>query len=103
MGPFWSAASSLPIVAEDAEKIASRSLVPRESVLLRDPRGILPEVWIARAIELGPPGQIHLDLLGDAELGSRLTSLGATVVRETSRFTVLTDPEGNEFCLLTRP
>jgi predicted enzyme related to lactoylglutathione lyase len=50
--------------------------------------------------------RVHLDLRGDsmaAEVG-RLVGLGATVVEERSmgediRWTVMADPEGNEFCV----
>lgn len=49
--------------------------------------------------------RMHLDLHADdraAEVG-RLVALGATVVAEVAewggRWTVLTDPEGNEFCV----
>ncbi|MEU4693930.1 VOC family protein [Actinoplanes sp. NPDC023714] len=39
----------------------------------------------------------HLDLVGDIE---PLLALGATVVNSDFRWTVLADPEGQEFCLL---
>ena len=48
--------------------------------------------------------RLHLDLRAEdavAELG-RLTGLGARVVAELPDWTVLADPEGNEFCLLRR-
>lgn len=49
--------------------------------------------------------QMHLDLYTDdlERQLERLTSLGATVVRQVGEgaehYVVLTDPEGNEFCL----
>ena len=46
--------------------------------------------------------RLHLDLRAEdavAELG-RLTGLGARVAAELPDWTVLADPEGNEFCLL---
>ena len=46
--------------------------------------------------------RLHLDLRAEdavAEL-RRLTGLGARVVAELPHWTVLADPEGNEFCLL---
>jgi hypothetical protein len=49
--------------------------------------------------------RVHLDLRGDvmADEVARLGSLGASYVAERSlgdiRWTVMTDPEGNEFCV----
>jgi hypothetical protein len=48
--------------------------------------------------------RVHLDLRGEvmADEVARLVGLGATAVAERSlgsiRWTVMTDPEGNEFC-----
>ena len=53
----------------------------------------------------GGKNRLHLDLVAgdpDVEL-ARLVELGATVVadrRTTDHWVTLTDPEGNEFCLL---
>ncbi|SCL39088.1 hypothetical protein GA0070624_6444 [Micromonospora rhizosphaerae] len=100
LAPFWSAVTGLPIVEEDQVKLAERSLGPAEAVLLRDPSGHRPDLWISPAIDLPLPGRIHLDLVGDAEERAAVLEAGATVVRELPRWTVLADPEGNEFCLL---
>jgi hypothetical protein len=46
--------------------------------------------------------RVHLDLAvadRDAEV-VRLIGLGATVAREENSYTVLRDPEGNNFCLI---
>jgi hypothetical protein len=46
-------------------------------------------------------GRIHLDLIGDSldfEV-ARATRLGATIKAEREGYTVLEDPEGNEFCI----
>ena len=50
--------------------------------------------------------RVHLDLRGEsmAEEVARLAALGATVIAERSlgealRWTVMADPEGNEFCV----
>jgi catechol 2,3-dioxygenase-like lactoylglutathione lyase family enzyme len=52
------------------------------------------------------PCRLHLDLTADDRAGEvrRLCSLGATEVRDASMadgfaWTVLTDPDGNEFCV----
>jgi predicted enzyme related to lactoylglutathione lyase len=50
--------------------------------------------------------RVHLDLRGESMAAevARLASLGATFIAERSlgeevRWTVMTDPEGNEFCV----
>ncbi|MFE9691317.1 VOC family protein [Micromonospora sp. NPDC005806] len=102
LAPFWSVVTGLPAVEEDRVKLAERSLEPDESVLLRAPDGRHPDVWITPAEDLPGTGRIHLDLVGDAEERAAVLEAGATVVRELPRWTVLADPEGNEFCLLPR-
>ncbi|MEE3918308.1 VOC family protein [Micromonospora sp. BRA006-A] len=81
-------------------KLAEGTLAPTEAVLLRDPHGRRPDLWISPAETLPEPGRIHLDLVGDAEERAAVLEAGATVVRELPRWTVLADPEGSEFCLL---
>jgi len=52
--------------------------------------------------------QMHLDLYTDDQAGEvmRLTGLGARVVRHVQEpdddYVVMTDPEGNEFCVAAR-
>ncbi|NUT33077.1 MAG: VOC family protein [Hamadaea sp.] len=103
-GPFWSLATELPIDAEDAEKIAARTLAPGESVVLHDPSGTMPDIWITPVAQPRPAGRVHLDVhVPAASLPSRLAELqaaGASVVRRTPRLIVLADPDGTEFCLL---
>ncbi|WP_144120030.1 VOC family protein [Catellatospora sichuanensis] len=100
MAPFWSLVTGLPVVDEDAVKLAERSLAERESVLLHDPSGTEPDVWLAQAFDLLPVGRIHLDIVADDEERAAIVAAGATLVREQEDLTVYTDPEGNEFCLL---
>ena len=48
--------------------------------------------------------RVHVDVTAadrDAEI-VRLTGLGATFVREAEGYTVMRDPEGNNFCLVDR-
>jgi hypothetical protein len=99
LGPFWSLVTGLPIVAEDLAKIADRGLAPMESVLLRDPDGAGPAVWITPAAQLPEPGRLHLDIVASAEERAAILAAGGSVVREMPKWTVLADPEGNEFCL----
>ncbi len=99
IAPFWSTLTGLPIAPEDRTKLAEGSLAPTESILLSDPSGVGPEIWIAPAEDLPPVGRIHLDLaIEDGDLEAAVAA-GAAVVRTLPRWTVLTDPEGNEFCL----
>lgn len=46
-------------------------------------------------------GRIHLDLVGRSrsEEVDRILALGASVKAEMDGFTVMQDPEGNEFCI----
>jgi hypothetical protein len=46
-------------------------------------------------------GRIHLDLVGQARNDEveRIVALGASVKAEMDEYTVMQDPEGNEFCL----
>lgn len=49
--------------------------------------------------------RVHLDLVGasrPAEV-ARLRAAGASVFEEHERWTVMLDPEGNEFCVLEPP
>ncbi|WP_319461770.1 VOC family protein [Micromonospora sp. RTP1Z1] len=102
LAPFWSAVTGLPMAEADRVRLVDRSLGPTEAVLLREPSGHRPDVWISPVEALPAPGRIHLDLVGDAEERAAVLEAGATVVRELPRWTVLADPEGNEFCLLPR-
>ncbi|MEV0153340.1 VOC family protein [Micromonospora sp. NPDC050686] len=102
IAPFWSVVTGLPVVEQDQGRLADRSLGPAESVLLRDPHGQRPDIWISRADALPAPGRMHLDLVGDAEERAAVLEAGATVVRELPDWTVLADPEGNQFCLHPR-
>lgn len=48
--------------------------------------------------------RVHLDVAvpDRGREVARLTALGATVARETESYTVMRDPEGNEFCVVTQ-
>ena len=47
--------------------------------------------------------RVHLDISTPDCIKEvqRLLSLGTTFVRETDRYTVLNDPEGNNFCVVS--
>jgi len=47
-------------------------------------------------------GRLHVDITASdrAREVARVRALGASVVRETSDYTVMSDPEGNRFCVV---
>ncbi|MFC0534058.1 VOC family protein [Phytohabitans kaempferiae] len=103
--PFWSLAFGLPPVAEDRTKLATHSLDPSESVLLRDPSSRLPDVWVSPIgddIDARGRGLVHIDLqLDDLSELDALVNAGATrmwEVAEPHRWTVMTAPDGILFC-----
>ncbi|MEV8372583.1 VOC family protein [Kribbella sp. NPDC056861] len=105
---FWAAALDGYAVApyDDAELARLRSLgitnIEDDPTVLVEPASGGPRLWF----QLVPDptrgkNRVHLDLLA-ADLESelqRLTALGATVQARHPGNIVLTDPEGNEFCL----
>lgn len=105
-GPFWSLALGLPPVESDAAALRDRTLDDGESVLLRDPDGLRPDVWISphTAAAGRAPGLVHLDVqLGDLGELDRLVEAGAVVrweVEEPHRWTVLEAPDGVLFCAI---
>lgn len=106
LATFWATALSYEIYA------------PNEAngeVELRDPTGEGPRLGFMKVPESKVvKNRVHLDLLPDTSLEAeveRLTAAGATPV-ETLRdpesfvdpmhWTVMQDPEGNEFCVIER-
>jgi hypothetical protein len=96
---FWSAALGVPLDPDASPYMASlnrnASGLPRFMFLK------VPEAKIAK-------NRLHLDLLVDrdvprAEEVARLVGLGATHLADKDEWghswAVLTDPEGNEFCI----
>ncbi len=66
-----------------------------------------PNIWFTRVPELkAAKNRMHFDLRAPGTVAaevSRLEKLGATVVRNYPRLTVMQDPEGNEFCVEPGP
>ncbi|MFI6779665.1 VOC family protein [Micromonospora sp. NPDC050276] len=103
MVAFWSAALGYEV--EQGDDGSAKLWPPGQS------SPTAPTVWLQGS---GTPkrgkNRLHLDLVADgapqAEV-RRLLSLGARPVdvgqTGTERFTVLADPEGNEFCVLDAP
>ena len=97
MAPFWSLALGIDPVEQDATALADHTLAPGEAVLLRG-RGS-PDVWVTPVAELGPvSNRMHLDVDGAPQHLAAMLAGGARHVRDEERWTVLADPEGNEFC-----
>jgi predicted enzyme related to lactoylglutathione lyase len=77
-------------------------------VVLRDPRGVGPNLSLNRDTEPAPDGyRIHLDLYSEEpeQEVQRLVSLGAKVDRPRAAgedFAVLVDPDGNRFCVVDK-
>ena len=65
-----------------------------------DPRdGVGPPIWFNKVPEPKTvKNRLHLDMFGDVD---ELSRRGATVVGQGREWTVMTDPEGNEFCVFT--
>ncbi|WP_432561250.1 VOC family protein [Kineococcus sp. SYSU DK003] len=72
---------------------------PAWPVLLEDPTGAGPALWINPVPEPKTvKNRMHVDVVGDRD---ELLAAGATVVLprgEGRKWDVLADPEGNEFC-----
>lgn len=102
---FWAAAidgyAVRPYDAGEVARLATLGLTPEtDPVVMVDGPG--PTLCFQK--REGPRSgrnRVHLDIAtGDrpAEV-ARLLGLGATVVREAGTYTVLRDPEGNNFCV----
>ena len=98
---------------------AALGYVPREPpsdgwVVLTDPTGAGPNIWLDRIEEnrLPPLGElscVHLDIYTSDQAAEveRLLGLGATRYdrdyRADDDFVVLVDPDGNRFCVVGKP
>lgn len=77
-----------------------RPLPPDWPVAIHDPSGAGPVIWLNPVSEpKRGKNRMHLDVWGEVQ---ELVELGATLVRpqdEEISWSVLADPEGNEFCV----
>ncbi len=89
---------------DDAEiaMLAERGLTPKtDPAVAVDGPG--PTIFLQQVAERkATRNRVHLDLMGGdrASEVARLCALGASVRDEHGDFTVMLDPEGNEFCVL---
>lgn len=88
---------------EDLEQLRARGFAgPEEDpAIALDPRdGEGPAVWFNKVPEAKRANnRVHIDFYGDVP---HLERQGATVVEVLPRWTVMRDPEGNEFCVFAR-
>ena len=97
LGIFWAAALGYimqgPLPTADDDFVA-----------IVDPTGVGPELGFQRVPEpKRGKNRVHLDLhmLDRAAEVARLVTLGATEQQSYVGWTVMADPEGNEFCVVT--
>jgi hypothetical protein len=106
---FWAAALDGYRVApyDEAElaRLRSQGVEDPEddpSVLVEAGPGVRPRFWFTRVPEpKAGKNRVHVDLRADdrsAEV-ARLAGLGASVLAAFDAWTMLADPEGNEFCV----
>jgi catechol 2,3-dioxygenase-like lactoylglutathione lyase family enzyme len=95
LAAFWSAALGVGVQADIGD-----------FVLLASPAGGGPAVGLQRVPEArSGKNRVHVDLSGGSRAAEvpRLVALGAAVLAEHEApglaWTVLADPEGNEFCV----
>jgi hypothetical protein len=66
-------------------------------IALDPPDGTGPTFWFNRVPEPKTvKNRVHIDVYGDV---NDLVTRGATVIERRDRWTVMADPEGNEFCV----
>jgi catechol 2,3-dioxygenase-like lactoylglutathione lyase family enzyme len=103
MVSFWSAALGYEV--EQGDDGSAKLWPPGQ------PSAAAPTIWLqGSGTAKRGKNRLHLDLVADAEpegeirrllnLGARHVDVGQT---GTEGFTVLADPEGNEFCVLDGP
>ena len=105
---FWAEALSdyhvRPYTDEDLARLASAGLTPETDVSVAvDSDGHSPILWFQKTEtpKSHERNRLHLDIRGAdrATEVARLFTLGATVRDEHPEYTVMLDPEGNEFCV----
>jgi hypothetical protein len=97
LAAFWAAALGSDV---DEDATADRAYVEA-------PGWGGPNMWFARVPEpRSGKNRMHFDLRAPAAMATevaRLASLGAAVVQRFEGHTIMTDPEGNVFCVELGP
>jgi predicted enzyme related to lactoylglutathione lyase len=107
VGTFWSAALDRPLDPQASSEYAAIGFAGRRDSVgwapADDPTWLFVQVPEAKVAK----NRVHLDVMApgvDAEV-ARLVDLGATRVADIEEYgytwTVMTDPDGNEFCVAT--
>ena len=108
VGRFWSAALERPLDPQASSEFAAIGFAGRRDTVGWGPPGNEGEsTWMFVKVPEGKTAKnrIHLDVTStDLEREvDRLVDLGATRVRDSEEYgytwTVMADPEGNEFCI----
>ncbi len=101
LAAFWSAALGYPVIDRDEESVAIMGAADRPSLLF-----IRTDADKGGPPKAGP-NRLHIDLsptgCDQATEVARLEQLGARRIdigQGTPSWVVMTDPEGNEFCVL---
>jgi hypothetical protein len=106
---FWAAVLDdyrvRPYDAQEIARLAASGFTPETdpTVLVDGPGPILCFQNVPARTYVG--NRVHLDVAADdrsAEV-ARLIGLGASLQREGDRYTVMADPEGNQFCVVDAP
>ncbi|MEQ4304347.1 VOC family protein [Plantactinospora sp. B6F1] len=106
---FWAAALNgyrvAPYDEAELKRLRENGIDDPEddpSVLVESDPGVRPRFWFQLVPEKKTTkNRVHVDLRADdraAEV-ARLVGLGASVISEFDVWTLLADPEGNEFCV----
>ncbi|MBA2337446.1 MAG: VOC family protein [Acidimicrobiia bacterium] len=92
-----------PHTAEDLAELRAQGLEGPQadpSVALDPIEGSGPTIWFNLVPEAKTvKNRVHLDVFGDV---AELEEHGATVLHVLPDWTVMSDPEGNEFCVFAR-
>ena len=114
LATFWAQVMHYPPPDVEGTHAVLRALGHPEATLgawyrVEDPSGAGPKLAFQRVPEpKRHKNRLHLDLKVSEETGrhaevARITGLGGQIVREVADeaggFVVMTDPEGNEFCI----
>jgi hypothetical protein len=89
-----------PHTPSDIDRLRARGIDRPEddpNIALDPVDGSGPTLWFNRVPEPKTlKNRVHIDVFGDVD---ELVERGATMIDRQERWTVMTDPEGNEFCV----
>lgn len=107
LGSWWARVLGYrvrPHTADDLAALKARGItdVGKDPVIAVDP---VDETGPTFFFNLVPEpkqvkNRVHVDVFGDVD---QLLERGAAIVERHERWTVMTDPEGNEFCVFPEP